>query len=101
MGFYAGSALALFGRPQDRLSHVLVDPPFESHPNFFYPTRRRNIIYTAAPDSRPLDTSAAVVTLADIPFVRLRQWLPDAVLQKTAGWGETVAVAQKKSMRPR
>jgi CRISPR-associated protein (TIGR02584 family) len=30
MGFYVGYALSLFGRAQDRLSHVLVSPPFES-----------------------------------------------------------------------
>jgi len=28
MGYYAGYALSLFGRPQDRLSHVLVSEPF-------------------------------------------------------------------------
>lgn len=37
MGFYIGYALSLYARPQDRLSHVLVNPPFESHPEFFYP----------------------------------------------------------------
>ncbi|MGF1642988.1 MAG: CRISPR-associated ring nuclease Csm6, partial [Thiotrichales bacterium] len=30
MGYYLGYALSLFGRPQDRLSHVLVSEPFES-----------------------------------------------------------------------
>lgn len=38
MGYYAGYALSLFARPQDRLSHVLVSSPFESHPDFYYPT---------------------------------------------------------------
>ena len=37
MGFYVGYALSLFGRGQDRLSHVLVPPAFESQPEFFYP----------------------------------------------------------------
>ncbi|MBV5299598.1 MAG: TIGR02584 family CRISPR-associated protein, partial [Rhodoferax sp.] len=36
MGFYLGYALSLFGRPQDRLSHVLVSEPFESSYDFFY-----------------------------------------------------------------
>lgn len=30
MGYSVGYALSLFGRPQDRLSHVLVAEPFES-----------------------------------------------------------------------
>jgi CRISPR-associated protein (TIGR02584 family) len=42
MGFYLGYALSLFGRPQDRLSHVLVSSPFESNQNFFYPLPCRN-----------------------------------------------------------
>ena len=37
MGFYVGYALSLFGRAQDRLSHVLVPPPYESRKDFFYP----------------------------------------------------------------
>ena len=38
MGFYLGYALSLLGRSQDRLSHVLISSPFESNPEFFYPT---------------------------------------------------------------
>ncbi|MDX8402341.1 MAG: CRISPR-associated ring nuclease Csm6, partial [Mariprofundaceae bacterium] len=76
MGYYLGYALSLFGRAQDRLSHVLVEPPFESHPEFFYPTRRKRVIYTQAPDRKPIDTSEARVKLAEIPFVRLREGLP-------------------------
>ena len=40
MTYYLGNALTLFGRPQDRLSHVLVPPPYESNRDFFYPTPR-------------------------------------------------------------
>jgi CRISPR-associated protein (TIGR02584 family) len=40
MGFYVGYVLSLFGRAQDRLSHVLVTAPFESRPDFYYPARR-------------------------------------------------------------
>lgn len=46
MGFYLGYALSLFGRPQDRLSHVLVSEPFESSWEFFYPTPYSRIITT-------------------------------------------------------
>ena len=34
MGFYIGYALSLFGRPQDKLSHVLVTEGFENNPLF-------------------------------------------------------------------
>jgi CRISPR-associated protein (TIGR02584 family) len=89
MGFYVGYALSLFGRPQDRLSHVLVPPPYESLDEFFYP----------APHVRPicsaLDASKAAVYLGEIPFVRLRDGLPERLLAGNARFSEAVAEAQK------
>lgn len=38
MGFYAGYALSLYGRKQDRMSHVLVEDKYEQAVNFFYPS---------------------------------------------------------------
>ena len=72
MGYYLGYALSLYGREQDRLSHVLVSGRYENHPLFFYPTPYFHRIH-AQPDQEPLDTSKAEVVLADIPFVRLRK----------------------------
>lgn len=70
MGFYLGYALSLFGRTQDRLSHVLVDADFENSPDFFFPTVETQILRLR--DKRTADASQARVTLADIPFVSLR-----------------------------
>lgn len=95
MGFYLAYALSLFARPQDRLSHVLVSAPYESHPEFFYPTPQPRVIYTRPPDQRPLDTSAAQVTLAEIPFVRLRHGLPRELLEGRASFIEVVRAAQR------
>lgn len=95
MGFYVGYALSLYGRPQDRLSHVLVNPPYESHPDFYYPTPDSHVIYTPGPDSRPLDTHNAEVTLAEIPFVRLRDSLSEDLLAGRASFSEAVVEAQK------
>jgi len=92
MGFYAGYALSLFGRPQDRLSHVLVSDPFESHPEFYYPPPAPRVIYT--PDGRPVDAAEARVLLAEIPFVRLRHGLPEPLLAGRATFSATVAAAQ-------
>ncbi len=94
MGFYIAYSLSLWGRPQDRLSHVLVSAPFESHPGFFYPRRESHIIYTPPPDSRPLDASSAEVSLAEIPFVRLREWLPASVLDRETSFIDAVEAAQ-------
>jgi len=86
MGFYLGYALSLFGRPQDRLSHVLVSSPFKSNPNFFYPAPVERVIFATGPDQRPLDASDATVTQADIPFVRLRDGLQETLLREGASF---------------
>ena len=95
MGFYLGYALSLYGREQDRLSHVLVNPPYESHPGFFYPTPRSVLIHTREPDSRPYDAQDAKVTLAEIPFVRLREGLNPKLMEGTASFSALVADAQR------
>ncbi len=95
MGFYAGYALSLYGRDQDRLSHVLVSPDFESHPQFYYPTPYAQIIYGNDPTRKPLDSQKAEVMLADIPFVRLRHGLDDALLQGRSSFSQSVQRAQQ------
>lgn len=100
MGFYLGYALSLFGRPQDRLSHVLVSGPFESNPNFFYPAPVERVIFATGPDQRPLDASSATVTLADIPFVRLRDGLQESLLREGASFGDAVRQAQRNLAAP-
>lgn len=77
MGFYAGYALSLYGRAQDRMSHVLVDEKFEKAINFFYVTPyskmacdRDEIVLGDAKDAK--------IWLANIPFIRMR----DAILPK-------------------
>lgn len=99
MGFYLGYALSLFGRPQDRLSHVLVSEPFESSWEFFYPTPYSRVISInnkqSTRDNRLVDTADANVTLAEIPFVSLRHGLPEYLLTGEARFSETVAAASQ------
>ena len=95
MGFYLGYALSLYGRVQDRLSHVLVSAPYESHPQFSYPTVKSQVIYTPPPHNRPYDTRDAEITLATIPFVRLRDELPEAILDATVRFDDAVSAAQR------
>jgi CRISPR-associated protein (TIGR02584 family) len=93
MGFFAGYSISLLGRPQDRLSHVLVTPPFESHRDFFYPAPSSRVIFTGEPDSRPLDASKAEVELTEIPIVRLRHALPKNMLSGVPSFREAVTAA--------
>mgnify|MGYP000137289223 FL=1 len=92
MGFFVGYALSLFARAQDRLSHVLVSEPYENNPAFYYPPPVSRLI----PDyhGNELDASLAKVMLAEIPLVRLRDGLSDALLSGAVGYSDAVAQAQ-------
>lgn len=93
MGFYAGYALSLLGRSQDRLSHVLVSEPFEAERRFFYPTRKSAVIDIKG---RAADASTAEVTLAEIPFVRLRRHVDPKLLKSSeTGYRALVRGAEK------
>lgn len=101
MGFYAGYALSLFARLQDRLSHVLVSSPYESNPDFFYPAPRSRIIYTPGPQPEPIDAHEAKVWLAEIPFVRLRQGLPENLQSGRASFSDTIAALNRALAPPK
>ncbi len=101
MGYYLGYALSLYGRPQDRLSHVLVNDPYESHPEFYYPTPYERVIHTRDPKQpQAKDCRDAVVDLAEIPFVRLREGLPQRLLDGHTRFTETVEVANQAQGTP-
>lgn len=93
MGFFLGYAMSLWGRPQDRLSHVLVSHPFESRPDFFYPSPLPRVMAARTSGEDPLDASTAKVWLGDIPFVRLRSLLPAGLKDHPSGFAQAVAAA--------
>ncbi|MCU7960118.1 MAG: TIGR02584 family CRISPR-associated protein [gamma proteobacterium symbiont of Bathyaustriella thionipta] len=93
MGFFAGYSLSLFGRPQDRLSHVLVSEHYESCADFFYPTPASQVIYTRA--NKPLDSKDARITLAEIPFVPLRPSLGEQLLKDKTSYNQAVTTAAR------
>lgn len=92
MGFLAGYTLSLFGRPQDRLSHVLVSPGYESSPEFFYPERNHRPIAAGS----KLDAKDARVSLADLPFVRLRTFLGKEVAKKDPQYRRIVEIVSDR-----
>lgn len=93
MGYYAGYALSLFAREQDRLSHVLVSEEYEGLPDFYYPTKNSCLI--DGRDKQVLDAKDAEVILAKIPFVRLRNEVPELLLSGKASFKETIQNAQR------
>ena len=78
LGALLYAALSLLGRPQDRLTHVLVSEPFDDPqlaPRFYFP------VQPATLHQRPraggvCSSDSARLWLADVPFVRLRELFP-------------------------
>lgn len=102
MSHFAAFALSLYGRPGDRLSHVLVSEPFENHPKFYYPTPHEAIIYPRRGDKTySADCRDAVIDLADIPFVRLREQLPEAMTAEDTAFSELIARVNRAHQPPR
>lgn len=79
MAFYMGYAMSIFGREQDVLSHVFVSKEFEFSDQFFFPTLDDNHI---AKGDKPLNTKDAKVTLAEIPFVRMRNMVDQGFINQ-------------------
>ena len=97
MGFHLGYALSLYGRRQDRISHVLVNESFERLPEFFYPTPRSCPIYDDK-SSRYYDAKDAEVTLAEIPFLPLRSELPEDYLNVEHSYDDTVTAIMQRTV---
>ncbi len=82
MSFYMGNAMSLLGREQDMLSHVFISEEFEFCDQFFYPTKQDNYIEIKKDNhTLNLNTRDAEVTLAEIPFVRMRHLIDGNLLQ--------------------
>lgn len=101
MGYYLGYALSLYGRAQDRLSHVLVSEPYETNRDFYYPTPYDHPIHGKRGDKLlTVDARNARVDLAEIPFVRLREGLPPRLREGTATFSRVVGIANRALGEP-
>lgn len=98
MGIYLAYALQLFGRPQDKLYHILVSPEFESHPDFFYKPKKNRILILNDTQNKikRINTKSACVELAEIPFVHLGHKLPILFGEKSLSYTRMVARAQRE-----
>jgi len=92
MAFYLGYAMSLLARPQDSLSHVFVNDEFEFVKDFYYPTKDNNIVQ-GKNGVGELNTSEAEVTLAEIPFIRMRQSVDPTLISSMEGMSFSHAVA--------
>ncbi len=71
MGYLLGASVQFFGRPQDRLYHVLVTPPeIEMNHDFFFPPVCEAQIPTSS--GQHISTADVRIELAELPYVSVR-----------------------------
>ncbi|PIV02684.1 MAG: TIGR02584 family CRISPR-associated protein [Syntrophobacterales bacterium CG_4_8_14_3_um_filter_58_8] len=77
-------AAELYGRPQDRVYHVLVSPEFESSRDFFYPPQESVAVelWDRNNQSYRKETRYVRVNLVPIPFVSIRNQLAGDLLRE-------------------
>ncbi len=77
-------AAQMYGRPKDRLYHVLVSPEFESNRDFYYPPKKSRTIELKDSQGQPIykDTRYAWVNLIHTPFVSIREQLSSDLLKE-------------------
>lgn len=95
MTYYLGYAMSVFGRVQDRMSHVLVEDDY-AIPGFYYPTKQSHII-TNSRTGKSFDAKDVKVMLGELPFIRLRDGLTDDLLNdERKKYSEIIEIAQRQ-----
>jgi CRISPR-associated protein (TIGR02584 family) len=98
MGALLYAALTLLGRPQDRLTHVLVSEPFEDpglRPRFFFPAEPE-MLHEHPRTGGAHRGTAARLWLADVPFVRLRELFPRQLGRYPGSFGALVKTCSEQ-----
>jgi len=77
-------AAQVYGRPQDRLYHVLVSPEFESSRDFYFPPKKPETIELKDKNGESFykGTQYAQVNLISIPFISIRDRLSEDLLKE-------------------
>jgi CRISPR-associated protein (TIGR02584 family) len=93
MGALLYACLTLAGRETDRLTHVLVNEPFETVSEFYFPGQPGGPVLDR--DKREHLPGAAVVELADVPFVPLRNLFKRELGQPAGSFRRLVLLCQQ------
>ena len=95
MSVYFAYALQFFGRGQDRLYHVLVQPQaFQNHQDFFYIPPQPQDLITA--DGNQISTATAKIELIEVPYIRLRDRLAYLFNEKQLSFEKLVTMTQNE-----
>ena len=97
MSVLGSMAMALLGREQDRLCHVLVNYPFDNpslKPRFYFPEKKKRVFRLS--DGNEFSEENAEITLCDIPFPRLKYLFQSELNRLPGNFNDTVALANSR-----
>lgn len=87
--------MSLLARDQDKVYHILVNPPYDSptlRPPFLFP--RRDILHLDPVTGKKFPSEQARIELIDIPFVRMRGWIERECVRFPTSYTSLVAKMQ-------
>jgi len=89
------SCMSLLGREQDRVCHVLVNPPFDSplEPPFLFPVKG---LKHKDRDAKIYCSTDAKIELTDVPFVRMLGWYEDRYKRTPPKYSALVSAVQRQ-----
>lgn len=99
MSALAALSMTLLGRPDDRLCHVLVPPPFDSprlDPKFFFP--QPGVVHRS--EGRELRSEEVAVSLHDIAYVHCRHLFPETFGSIATGYRGLVGAVNETLVPP-
>ncbi|MGO8676468.1 MAG: CRISPR-associated ring nuclease Csm6 [Limisphaerales bacterium] len=97
MGALLYACVSLLGRESDRLTHVLVNDPFDDprlKPKFYFPRQGRQEL--EGTDGRQWRAVEARIELADLPFVPFRNLFERDLVRKPSSFVELVGRCRVK-----
>lgn len=89
--------MSLLGRADDRLCHILVNPPFDDPtltPKFYFPVSGQT--YTTR-EGKCVNAAGAVLELSELPFVRCRYLIETQLKRLSGDYSQMVALANRNA----
>jgi len=91
MGTLLYACMSIIGRENDRVTHVLVNNPFDNpnlKPKFFFPSQPVRKLMAA--NNQNINTSKARIVLADVPFVPFRNLFKKELIEQPGSFSSLV-----------
>lgn len=90
------SVMTLLGRAEDTITHILVDDPWMTQPDFLYPGCEGSFKDTQT--DAVLNSADATLTIAEVPFVPLRYLFKKELDRSAGSYLELMTRLQKQSI---